>query len=246
MTGTVFEHTHLDIRMWLYAINLVNVSRKGISAMQLQRELGMKSYKGAWRMMKQIRMAVAKEEINSMFEAVVEIDETYIGGKPRKSNKHDEPETNENHNKRGRGTDKTPVIGVKERNTGRVHAVVANRNEAGKQLTGKQLLTVLNKVCKNNTAVMTDQFKGYNILDKPNSGNFIRLQVDHNLVYSPGNGMHTNGIESFWALLKREIHGIFHHISIKYLQSYINEFCFRLNYRNNKIAFEKLVALAVA
>jgi lipoate-protein ligase B len=121
--------------MWLYAINLVNVSRKGISAMQLKRELGMKTYNSAWRMMKQIRSAMAKEEMKEVFEAVVEIDETYVGGKPRKENNH-----NDNHtNKRGRGTSKTPVIGVKERSTGKVHAVVANRNEFGKQLTGKQL-----------------------------------------------------------------------------------------------------------
>jgi lipoate-protein ligase B len=104
LVGTIFENTHLDLRMWLYAINLVNVSRKGISALQLQRELGMKSYKGAWRMMKQIRSAMAKEEMKEVFEAVVEIDETYVGGKPRKENNHNDTHTN----KRGRGTSKTP------------------------------------------------------------------------------------------------------------------------------------------
>lgn len=70
--------------MWLYAMNLVIVAKKGISACQLQRELGMKSYKGAWRMLHLIRQAMAKEEYNDVFEAVVEIDETYVGGKPRK------------------------------------------------------------------------------------------------------------------------------------------------------------------
>ena len=139
LAGTIFEGTHLDLRMWLYAINLVIVAKKGISACQLQRELGMKSYKGAWRMLQLIRQAMAKEEYNEVFEAVVEIDETYVGGKPRKSNVHTERETNEKHNKRGRGTSKTPVIGVKERSTGKVHAVVANYNDEGKQLTGKQL-----------------------------------------------------------------------------------------------------------
>jgi transposase-like protein len=213
--------------------------------MQLKRELGMKTYNSAWRMMKQIRSAMAKEEMKEVFEAIVEIDETYVGGKPRKKNKHDEPENNENFNKRGRGTAKTPVIGVKERNTGKVHAVVANRNKDGQQLTGKQLFSILNKVCKENTTVMTDQFSGYNILDKPNDKNFIRLQVDHNVMYSLGNGIHTNGIESFWALLKRGIYGIFHHISTRYLQNYVNEFCFRLNYRDERVAFDRLVSLAV-
>jgi len=212
---------------------------------KIYRGLGMKSYKGAWRMMKQIRLAMGKEEMKEVFEAIVEIDETYIGRKPRKKNKHDEREDNENFNKRGRGTNKTPVIGVKERGTGKVHAVVANKNMDGQQLTGKQLFKVLDKVCKANCKVMTDQFSGYNILDKKNDKNFIRLQVDHSVIYSMGNGIHTNGIESFWALLKRGIHGIFHHISTDYLQSYINEFCFRLNYRENNIAFDKLVSLSV-
>jgi transposase-like protein len=218
LVGTIFENTHLDLRMWLYAINLVIVSRKGISAMQLRRELGMVSYKGAWRMMQQIRKAMAKEEMKEVFEAIVEIDETYVGGKPRKENNHNDNDKENNDNKRGRGTSKTPVIGVKERSTGKVHAVVANKNKDGKQLTGKQLFKVLNKVCKDNTIVMTDQFSGYNILDKENEKNFIRLKVDHSVMYSLGNGIHTNGIESFWAILKRGIYGIFHHISTDYLQ----------------------------
>jgi hypothetical protein len=92
---------------------------------------------------------------------------------------------------------------------------------------------------------MTDQFSGYNILDKENEKNFIRLKVDHSVMFSLGNGIHTNGIESFWAILKRGVYGIFHHISTRYLQSYVNEFCFRLNYRDNEVAFEKLVNLAM-
>ena len=80
--------------------------------------------------------------------------QTYVGGKPRKDNNHSDDNkdnNNENKPKRGRGTSKTPVIGVKERNTGKVHAVVANYNEEGKQLSGKQLFNILKKVCKKNT-----------------------------------------------------------------------------------------------
>lgn len=275
LTGTIFENTHLDLRMWLYAINLVIIAKKGISALQLRRELGMNSYKGAWRMMHKIREAMAKDEMREVFEAIVEIDETYVGGKPRKPNKRgkDKKKTKEGNadansntsdngnttdkkddasknneppkNKRGRGTSKTPVIGVKERNSGRVHAVVANKNAEGKRLTGKQLFKVLAEVCKDDTTVVTDQFSGYNILDGKNEKNFIRLQIDHNVAYSLGNGIHTNGIESFWALLKRGIHGVFHHISVKHMQKYVNEFCFRLNYRQSNEAFEKLVELSV-
>lgn len=133
---TIFENTHLDLRMWLYAINLVIISKKGISAMQLQRELGMGSYRSAWRMLRVIRQAMSKEEFREAFEAIVEIDETYVGGKPRKKNRRDEEgDDSEDKPKRGRGTSKTPVIEGKERNTGRVHAVVANFNEEGKKLS---------------------------------------------------------------------------------------------------------------
>ena len=171
---------------------------------------------------------------------------SYVGGKPRKENKHDERETNEKHNKRGHGTAKTPVVGIKERNTGRVCAVVANRNEDGKQISGKQLFNILKKVCKDNTTVMTDQLSSYNILDKENEKQFIRLKVDHNVMYSLGNGIHTNGIESFWAIVKRGVYGVYHHISIKYMQAYMNEFCFRMNYREVDTAFNRLVGLMVA
>ncbi len=250
LKGTIFENTHLDLRMWLYAMNLVIVSRKGISALQLKRELGMGSYVSAWRMLQQIRKAMENEDYRQTFEAIVEIDETYVGGKPRKKNKHKDDEDNNNSedeatNKRGRGTSKTPVIGVKERSTGKVHAVVANYNEEGKQLSGKQLFNVLKKVCKGGNTVMTDQFSGYNILDKENSGNFVRLKVDHSVAYSLGDGIHTNGIESFWAILKRGIYGVFHSVSVKYMQKYVNEFCFRLNHRDNDEAFAALVKLSV-
>lgn len=243
LKGTIFENTHLDLRMWLYAMNLVLVSRKGISALQLKRELGMGSYQSAWRMLQQIRKAMEKEEYKETFEAVVEIDETYVGGKPRKNNDHSDDEHNKP--KRGRGTSKTPVIGVMERNTGKVHAVVANYNEDGKQLSGKQLFAVLKKVCKGDNTVMTDQFAGYNILDKKNECNFVRLKIDHTVTYSLGNGIHTNGIESFWAILKRGVYGVFHNVSVKYMQKYVTEFCYRLNHRSNNEAFASLVMYAV-
>lgn len=148
-------------------MNIVIVAKKGISACQLQRELGMGSYHSAWRMMRMVRSAMHKEDMKEVFEAIVEIDETYVGGKPRKSNIHD-ADRPEIQNKRGRGTSKTPVIGVKERSSGRVYCKVALRNSEGQQLTGKQLFSVLNKVCKGGNKVMTDQYSGYNILDGEN------------------------------------------------------------------------------
>ena len=250
LKGTIFENTHLDIRMWLYAINLVLVAKKGISACQLQRELGMRSYKGAWRMLHLIREIMGKEEYKDCFEAIVEVDETYVGGKPRKENVHNERETNEKFNKRGRGSSsKTPVIGVKERSSGRVHCVVATVNANGQKLTGKQLLKVLNDACKEGTVVMTDQYSGYNVIDEgraENTKNFIRIMVNHEIEFSQDDGKHTNGIESFWAIVKRGVYGIYHHVSVKHMQTYMDEFCFRMNHRKVEDGFASLVKLSVA
>ncbi len=242
LVGTIFENTHIDLRVWLYAINLVVVSKKGISAMQLQRETGIGSYRSAWRMLHQIRGCMNKESYKNTFDALVEIDETYVGGKPRKNNHHTPTSS-----KRGRGTDKAPVIGVKERSTGKIYAEVAMPDPSGKQLTGEQLMSVLDSVCKEGVTVMTDQFSGYNILDDKtkNLRNYTREKVDHSTVFSLGSGKHTNGIESCWAVFKRSVYGIYHHISTKYMQKYVDEFCFRLNYRDCNVGFNKIVELSV-
>lgn len=225
--NTIFEKSDTDLRKWFYAINLVLISRKGVSAMQLKRELGV-TYKTAWRMLKQIRQAMGNKDISKAFEAIVEVDETYAGGKPRKSNGKDDDDLPKAP--RDRGTRKTAVIGIKERKSNKVYATVSLPDKNGKKLTGKELLSVLDKVCKDNTIVMTDDYTGYNILNYPHTNNFIRLSVNYSSgVFSICNGIHTNGIESFWALLKRGIFGIYHHISVKYMQEYVHEFCFRLN-----------------
>ena len=243
LKGTIFEHTHLDIRMWLFAINLVLIARKGISGLQLQRELGMKSYKGAFRMLKLIRAAMGTETHKDAFEAIVEIDETYVGGKPRKENTHKDKKTKKS--KRGRGTSKTPVVGVLERNSGRIHAVIAMPNKEGKKLSGKQLLSILDEVCKRNTTVMTDQLASYGILDGKTEKKYIHVKVDHSMTYSLGDGKHTNGIESCWAILKRGVYGIYHHVSVKHLQEYVEEFCYRLNHRDVESAWTHLVELVI-
>ncbi|MDR1219040.1 MAG: IS1595 family transposase [Treponema sp.] len=129
------------MRKWFYAIHLILNDKKGISGCQLQREVGI-TYKTAWRMLKQIRGAMGNRDMKETFDVFVEIDETYVGGKPRKENKRldeggsvipsDKPK-----NKRGRGTKETPVVGVKERNSKQVYAQVMLPNEEGKKLSGK-------------------------------------------------------------------------------------------------------------
>ena len=114
-------------------------------------------------------------------------------------------------------------------------------------MTGKQLLSVISAVTKPDTVVMTDDFKGYNIMNHKatNPENFAHISVCHSLgEFSAGKGLHTNGIEGFWAILKRSIIGSYQHVSTKYLQSYVNECCFRQNNRNAD-AFNNLLKQSV-
>jgi transposase-like protein len=216
---TIFEKSDTDLRKWMYAIHLFLNAKKGISGYQLMREIGV-TYKTAWRMLNKIREAMGNVQNQEFIDTVVEIDETYVGGKPRKGKDDDD-------NKRGRGTKKTPVVGVLDRNNKKVHAEVAKPDANGKKLTGKQLLGILETVVKQPLTVMTDEFLGYNSLNKTQH---VHLRINHTEAFASGD-IHTNNIESFWATLKRGITGIYHQVSVKYLQNYINEFCFRYNNR---------------
>jgi hypothetical protein len=201
-------------------------------------------------MLKQIRGAMGNEDDRKAFEAFVEVDETYVGGRPRKENarfdgKGEKIPSEKEPSKRGRGTAKMPVIGVKERSSKRVYAKVALPKEKGQKLTGKQLLAVLNEACADGTTVISDDFAGYDILDKEAS-KFVHLSVNHSAgQFSAGNGVHTNNIEGFWAIFKRGWYGTYHHMSVKYLQRYIDEFCFRQNNRENARIFDVLLGQCV-
>jgi transposase-like protein len=245
--GTIFEHTSTDMRKWFYAIHLFLNAKKGISGYQLQREIGV-TYKCAWRILKQLRLSMGNVKDRKLFKTVVEIDETYVGGKPRRQYGGDNNIiSRENRlNKRGRGTDKIPVVGIKDRKSGTVYAKVMTPDEYGKKLSGKQLIAVLDAVCRNKTKVITDDFRGYDILDRETEKGYKRFTVNHSIgQYSAGNGVHTNGIENFWSMFKRGWYGIYHHISVKYLQHYVNEFCFRNNHREDRNPFNSLLRQAL-
>jgi len=163
-----------------------------------------------------------------------------IGGKPRKGNRE------KGDSKRGRGTEKTPVIGVKERRTKDVYARVAVPDGNGQRLPGRRLLSVLDEVCGKGTTVISDNFSGYNILDRKTQSGFYHVTVNHLAgEFSAGRGIHTNNIENFWSLVKREYIGTHHHYSVKYMQNYINEMCFRQNNRKNAFVFNTLLGQAV-
>jgi len=239
---TIFEKSDTDLRKWFYAIHLMLNSKKGISGYQLQREIKV-TYKTAWRMLKKIREAMSNEEL-ALFQEISEIDETYVGGKPRKQAKKDKDDDDDmpsSGNKRGRGTDKTPVIGIVNRALNKVVAKVAELNEQGQKLSGKQLIAFIKENVEEGSIICTDEFKGYNGVSR--SG-FQHRKVDHTREFAVGE-IHTNSIESFWSVLKRGIVGIYHHVSTKYLQLYVNEFAFRWNNREIEDMFGLVVKKGV-
>jgi transposase-like protein len=231
-TNTIFEKSSTDLRKWMFAIHLFLNGKKGISGLQLQSEIGV-TYKTAWRMLKQIRLAMGNAESKEFFDTIIEIDETYVGGKPRKDNDHEDnkPKGTGTGSKRGRGTDKTPVVDMIDRVNKKAFEKVAMPNGEGKKLTATQLMDLLKQVSKqdNNNTIITDEFRGYDPLSK---NGFIHLRVDHQKAFADGD-IHSNNIESFWATLKRGVYGIYHHISVTHMRKYVDEFCFRYNNREN-------------
>ena len=224
--GTIFHHTHLPLQKWFLAVSLILNAKKGISALQLSRDLKVNK-NTAWRIAMQIRKAMIQAEQRNLLTGIIEMDETYVGGKPRKGKHYDNPN---NRPRRGRGTTKTPVIGVVERD-GEVRAKVAKKS----QLKGKDLRAFVRaRVDVDNAHLMTDEYQGY-------SG--MRRLLPHEVIkhadwYVDGD-IHTNTIEGFWALLKRGMFGQFHSVSRRHLQKYVDEFCYRYNLRktNSDLAF---------
>ncbi len=218
--GTIFEDSHIPLNKWLIAFHLMSSSKKGVSSMQLHRELGI-TLKSAWFLSHRIREAMA-EKHDGLLCGIVEVDETYVGGKPRKGS---------NGSKRGRGTDKIPVMALVERN-GNV------RSKPVERVNAKALRGAIFENVDRGAHIVTDEFAAYNGI-----GMYYRShkKVNHKQgEYSRGD-VTTNTVESFFAILKRGHYGIFHSLSKQHLHRYCNEFAFRWN--NRKVSDgERMIA----
>jgi len=232
---TIFEETRLPLQQWFEIILFMNNAKMGVSAAEISRNTGV-TYKTAWYCGMRARCAMINNEIR--LEGLVEFDESYFGGKARKQEKNpptNEPNLSQITVKRGRGTNKVPVVGAVEKK-GQVYVKIIEK------LTGKNLLAMLKKtVNTHDTIVFTDEFKSYGSFDKV----VDRVKIKHSESY--GHGMKTiNTIEGFWSLLKNGIKGNYRAISKKYLPFYLAEFSYKFNNRHLKAdSFEKLLENSV-
>ena len=227
-TGTIFERSHVPLHKWRYAMYLLVTSRKGISSMQLSKQIGI-TQKSAWFVLGRLREACGADL--KVLSGIVEVDEAYIGGLER--NRHASKRKNLGRGKQG----KAAVFGMRERG-GRTVAMPVE------DVTIATLHNAIHKHIEAGSAIHSDEHSAYQGL----GGLFFqRASVNHSAGEYVRDGVHTNSIESVWAVLKRGLHGVYHHASEKHLGRYVNEFTFRLNEGNVKRHhFERLNDLIAA
>lgn len=239
-TNTLFDNTKVPLQKWFLAIYLVTSHKKGISSLQLAKDINT-TQKTAWFMLQRIRNCFDIKNDNNL-DNTVEVDETYVGGKNK--NRHSDKKVK---NSQGRSSkDKTPVLGILERK-GKVNANVVS------DVKGKTLTKEISKYVKESATIYSDEWLGYNNLSKI----YNHAIVKHGLGEYVIGKVHTNTIEGFWSILKRGIIGIYHFTSKKHLQKYLDEFVFRYNTRElkesnrfnlllsnleNKLTYKELIA----
>ena len=215
-TGTIFERSHVPLHKWVYAMYLLVTARKGISSMQLAKEIGI-TQKSAWFVLHRLREACGGRDLTKL-AGIIEIDETFIGGK--EANKHEGKKLHA-----GRGpVGKTPVLGMRERG-GRMIAM---------PISGVDLETVqapIHQHVETGSTLHTDEGRAYNGIG---GRGFKHNTVNHSEGEYVRDDVTTNGIESVFAVMKRGPIGVYHHASPKHLGRYVDEFSFRLNEGNVK------------
>jgi len=217
-TGTMFENSKISLRKWFLSIWLVTAHKKGISSLQLARDIGV-TQKTAWFLLQRIRACFGIENSNEL-EGIVECDETFIGGKNK--NRHKDKKVPQSQGRSYK--DKVPVMGMLQRG-GKMNAYVVDDTKR------KSIQPIIFRYVKqDNTLVISDEWWAYKGLNKYYDHNVI----DHSkkeYVSLQDKSIHTNNIEGSWNILKRSVSGMYNHVSKKHLQKYVDEFVYRFNLR---------------
>jgi transposase-like protein len=223
--GTIFEDSHIPLNIWLMAIHLICASKKGMSAHQLHRMLGV-TYKSAWFMVHRLRYAATQDPLAAQLTGIVEVDEAYIGGKRRLKKRvprtvkpgeraQDYPSSVDN---------KQAVVSMGQRN-GEV------RSHHVQRVTAKTLRPILNHNIEYGARIMTDSGTVLHGAIHPRKHDQVNHKNDEYGRYEGGICISTNTVEGFFSLLKRGINGTYHHVSPQHLHRYLSEFDFRYNMR---------------
>ena len=223
-TGTIFERSKVPLHKWLYAMYLLVTARKGISSLQLAKEIGI-TQKSAWFVLHRLREACSTPAVIEKLKGIVELDECFIGGK--EANKHEHKKL-----RAGRGpVGKTAVLGMRERGGRTILAPMEERN----------LQTATARI-HNNVEIGSQLYTDEHLMFSDLDGLFFRHDaVNHSAGEYARGAASTNSIESVWAVLKRGVYGVYHHISPKHTGRYTDEFAWRLNEGNVKNhTFERL------
>lgn len=220
--GTIFHDSHLPLRKWFIATYLICEAKKGVSALQLKRTLGV-AYKTAWYLCHRIRAAVADAD-STLLSGICEVDETYVGGKAK--NMHKDVRARKIQGRGGVG--KAMVLGAIERG-GKVRLACGDTPD---RETLKAFIAA--KLADETTAIMTDDFPAYN---GTGDANTRHETVNHSAKEWVRGDVHTNTMENVWSLFKRSIIGSYHQISVKHLDRYLDELEFRFNNRDNPFLF---------
>jgi transposase-like protein/IS1 family transposase len=227
LVGTIFENTNVDLRQWFRVIHMMLTSKKGVSARQIHRVMGFGSYKTAWYMCHRIRTALQDKEFKKLM-GVVEVDESFIGGKAKNRHKDDRFDGTKGTG----GSGKAVVAGAVQRKGNIVARVVKNvKADTLTKFIEESVSTKVSLVC-------TDKWVAYKHLGEK----FPHGVVDHARGEYVVGAVHTQTIEGFWSQLKRSIIGIHHNVSRKYLALYVAERSFVYNNRHNEDIFGEAIA----